>query len=165
MKLDIHHLLGGKYAKWIIMGLISLFALLILSTFIQFFIFLKTPYIAPRSAKPQEKEVQNVSFILKSSLFGIYVPNDLNHIKKSMLNLTLSGILLGNSKEESQIIIRSAGGEENTFKMGDKLPGGAIIKKIMPAGVLVEHNGVLESLSLPESELRFEPVAKPLKEE
>ena len=51
------------------------------------------------------------------------------------------------------------------YKIGDKIPGGAIIKRIMAGGVLAERNGALESLSLPKNDLTFEPVAKPLQEE
>jgi general secretion pathway protein C len=100
-------------------------------------------------------------------LFGIYVPSDLNEgaVKKSMLNVTLVGILLADKDSESQVIIRSASGEEKTYKIGDKIPGDASVERIMAWGVLVEHNGTLESLSLPKNDLVFEPVPKPLKEE
>ncbi|MDI1351663.1 MAG: type II secretion system protein N, partial [bacterium] len=87
------------------------------------------------------------------------------HVKKSRLNLTLVGILLGDKMEDSQVIIRSADGEEQTYRIEDKIPGGALIKRIMAGGVLVERNGALESLSLPKNDLTFDPVPKPLIEE
>lgn len=70
-----------------------------------------------------------------------------------------------NNLENSQVIIRLANGEEKNYKVDDKIPGGALIKKIMSGGILVEHNGSLESVSLPKTELMFEPVAKPLRNE
>ena len=79
-----------------------------------------------------------------------------------MLNVNLVGVLLGNTMDESQVIIQSANGEEQTYKIDDMIPGDAVIKKIMANGVLVERNGTLESLSLPKNDLTFEAVAKPL---
>lgn len=169
MKFDIHYLFSAKYAKWIIISLISLFSLLIIFEYATlFFPRAHTPVLADSNKNLLAKtKTDSSDYILNSSLFGVYVPNDLNedNVKKSMLNVTLVGILLGDKTEESQVIIRSAGGEENTYKIGDKIPGGALIKRIMAGGVLVERNGTLESLSLPKNDLTFEPVAKPLQEE
>jgi general secretion pathway protein C len=169
MKFDIHYLFSAKYAKWIIISLISLFSLLIIFEYLTLFFPLTQTAVLSDSNKnfPTKTKSDSSDYILNSSLFGVYVPNDLNedNVKKSMLNVTLVGILLGDKTEDSQVIIRSAGGEENTYKIGDKIPGGAVIKRIMAGGVLVERNGALESLSLPKNDLTFEPVAKPLQEE
>ncbi|TAL61544.1 MAG: general secretion pathway protein GspC, partial [Legionella sp.] len=103
--------------------------------------------------------------LLNASLFGIYMPNDLNSVKKSMLDVTLVGILFANNLEDSQVIIKAANGDELNYKLGDSIPGDATIKKITANGVLVERNGILESLSLPKNALTFEPAAEPLEEE
>lgn len=169
MKFDIHYLLSARYAKWIIISLISLFSILIIFEYASLFI----PYNQNNSSSEAvinsegSSKQESFSSILNTSLFGVYVPNDLNEdsVKKSMLDVTLVGILLADKMEESQVIIRSSSGEEKTYKLGDKIPGGASIKRIMAGGVLVERNGNLESLSLPKNDLTFEPVAKPLKEE
>lgn len=169
MKFDNHYLFLPRYAKWIIIALISFFSFLIIFEYTTlFFVVIYTPEVSVSNEtlqNPTQKE--SAESLLNSSLFGVYMPTDLNdsNVKKSMLNVTLVGILLGDVNEESQVIIRSAGGEENTYKIGDKIPGGAVIKRIMAAGVLVERNGALESLSLPKNDLTFEPVAEPLKEE
>lgn len=169
MKFDIHYLLSARYAKWIIMSLISLFSLLIIIEFAGILLpYSKTSVTSEKETVPLGGEKQD-SFrdILNSSLFGVYVPNDLNEgsVKKSMLNVELVGILFADKIDESQVIIRSSSGEEKTYKIGDKIPGGAVIKRIMAGAVLVERDGNLESLSLPKNDLIFEPVAKPLKEE
>ena len=51
------------------------------------------------------------------------------------------------------------------FRVGDTIPGDAVIKRIMPDGVLLMREGVMESLSLPKNELIFEPPPKPMGEE
>jgi len=169
MKFDIHYLFSAKYAKWIIVSLISFFSVLILFEYVTLFFSLNPAPIISSSdtSSANKKKADSTDYILNTSLFGVYVPDDLNedNVKKSMLDVTLVGILFADKIEESQVIIRTSNGEENTYKISDEIPGGAIIKRIMAAGVLVERNGALESLSLPKNDLTFEPVAQPLKEE
>ena len=101
---------------------------------------------------------------LNTAFFGDYVPKNLNDadVKQSMLDLKVVGIMFANNEAVSHVIIRTANGLEQTFGVGDTLPGGAIIKRITPDGVLIGRNGSLESLSLQKRALIFEPPAKPL---
>lgn len=106
----------------------------------------------------------NVS--LNTAFFGDYVPKNLSDsdVKQSMLDLTVVGIMFSdNSEEASHVIIRSAGGRDQTFGIGDSLPGGVVIKRITSDGVLIGRNGSLERLSLQKNALTFEPPAKPLR--
>lgn len=115
--------------------------------------------------KTKNKDKQDSFTVgLNTAFFGDYVPKSLNEadVKQSMLDLSVVGIMFSNSEKASHVIIRSAGGREQTFNVGDSLPGGAIIKRITPDGVLIRRNGQLESLSLPKNALTFEPPAKPL---
>ncbi|WP_454780594.1 type II secretion system protein N [Legionella sp. WA2022007384] len=167
MKFDIQALFSAKYAQWIIIALISLFSILIITEYAT--LIFSPANMQTESVTTNEMPViakqNSFDAILHSSLFGVYVSDNLTTIKKSMLNVTLVGILFANQINDSQVIIRSADGEENTYKLGDTIPGGAVIKRIMASGILVERNGALESLSLPKNELIFEPVAKPLEGE
>lgn len=169
MKFDLHHLLSGKQAQWICMALITLFSTLILIelTYLNWSPVSMPIKSAPDKTIPTVAKEDTFESILKASLFGVYVSNDLNdgNVKQSMLNLTLVGILFADKMDASQVIIRASSGEEKTYKIGDSVPGEAIIKKISANGILVEHRGSLESLTLPKNELTFEPVAKPLTEE
>jgi general secretion pathway protein C len=103
---------------------------------------------------------------LSSPFFGEYVPKNLNEsdVKRSMLNLTVVGIMLSTHEDESKVIVRTANGQEKTYTVGDSLPGGATIKRITIDGALVIRNGELESLTLPKNELIFEAPAKPMPE-
>lgn len=169
MKFDLHHLLSAKYAQWVSFALIFFFSLLIL---MELFSLRMSPVQAPTLPAtsidiPAENQPGTFDAILKASLFGIYVSNDLNEntVKKSMLNVTLVGILFADNIQDSQVIIRAANGEEKNYSVGDTIPGEAMIKRITASGILVERNGALERLSFPANELIFEPVPKPLKEE
>ncbi|KTC88483.1 type II secretion system protein N [Legionella cincinnatiensis] len=166
MKFDLLALLTAKYAQWVVIALISLFSLLIISEWSTLFFSANVQSPSETINEVQVTKAQN-SFdaLLHSSLFGVYVSNNLSSIKKSMLNVTLVGILFANKINDSQVIIRSANGDEKTYKIGDTVPGGAVIKRIMATGILVDRRGTLESLSLPKNELLFEPTAKPLTED
>lgn len=109
-------------------------------------------------------ELNTSSPLFKEALFGTYVPVNLGDadIKQSQLDVELVGIMYADKERDSQVIIRSAGGDEQFYMIGDTLPGGAIIKRITRQGIVVLHNGSLESLSLPKNELIFDAPAKPL---
>lgn len=104
---------------------------------------------------------------LTTAFFGRYVPENLNDadVKQSMLNLKVVGIMLSIPENDSQVIIHAANGHDQTYRVGDTLPGDVVIKRISRDGVLVERKGDLESLSFPENELIFEAPAKPLIED
>lgn len=115
--------------------------------------------------KPTMKQKQAVTHAsLNTALFGEYVPQQLNDagVKASLLNLTVVGVMFVEGKGASHVIIRTAGGHEQTFREGDTLPGGAVIKRITQDGVLILRQGVLEGLSLPKSNLIFEGPVKAL---
>lgn len=95
--------------------------------------------------------------------FGDYVPTNDAEIKHSMLNVQVVGIMFANNENDSRVIIRSARGSEEMFRVGDAIPGGAIIKRIMASGIVVLRNGELERLSLPKNELFFESSIKRLR--
>lgn len=167
MKLDIQYFLWSKQAKGLIISLILLFSILIVFEYVKLFLPLPDNLVKSKETGAVAA-VQDNSFnaLLHSSLFGVYVPEDLNqdNVKASRMDLILVGVLFGNSAEESQVIIRTANGEEKTYKVNDKLPGDAVVKRIMPDGILIERHGALESISLVKEDLKFEPLAKPLLE-
>jgi general secretion pathway protein C len=167
VKLDIQSFLSSKHAKWLIIALISLFCLLTVSEYSKLIWSLSEPEPSPASEEQIIVPTKKDSFdsLVRSSLFGVYVSNDLSgdNVKKSMLDITLVGILLGNTANDSQVIIRTANGEEKNYRVNDKIPGGVVLKRIMAGGILVEHNGSLERVTLQKEELKFEPAAKPLK--
>ncbi len=107
---------------------------------------------------------EDLQAALKRPLFGSYVPTHLDEagVKESLLQLTVVGILFDTSQTTSQVIIRTSSGTEQSFEVGDVLPGGVIIKRITHEGVLIEHDGEMERLNLPTDILKFEAPAKPL---
>ncbi|KTC75217.1 general secretion pathway protein C [Legionella birminghamensis] len=111
-----------------------------------------------------QESLNKNSAVFKTALFGIYVPVNLSgqDIKESMLDLEIVGIMYSPVKDASQVLIRSAGGEERLYVIGDDLPGGATIKSINEQDIVVLHNGALESIKLPKNQLHFDGPVKPL---
>jgi general secretion pathway protein C len=120
-----------------------------------------------KQIEPDSNQTQSISKHqagLKNMLFGDYIPVSLDaeNVRQSTLNLIIVGILYTAKDHDSQVILQESNGQEHFFSVGDKLPGGAVIKRITADGVLIRKNGELERLSLPKDELQFEPPAKPL---
>lgn len=69
---------------------------------------------------------------------------------ETRLNLTLSGILLNTDPELTRAIISAPGREEEIYRPGSQLPGGAVIDQIYADRVMLLRNGQYETLRLPE---------------
>lgn len=70
---------------------------------------------------------------------------------ETQLNLVLRGILASDDGVESRAIITAGGGRdaEKIYKVGSKLPGGAVVHAIFSDRVILERGGHLEALRLP----------------
>lgn len=112
----------------------------------------------------KQEPIRADSPLFITDLFGDYIPINLAQaeIKQSMLDVKIVGIMFSGEEKNSQVVLQVAGGKEEYYVIGDTLPGGAVIKRISPEGVVVLHNGVLESLSLPKNQLLFDPPEQPL---
>ncbi len=119
----------------------------------------------PSRSTPSELHRHELNAGLSALFFGDYVPKNLNEegVKRSMLNLKVVGIMLSSHEEDSHVILQTASGHDQTFRVGDVVPGGAVIKRITVEGVLVDRNGELESLTLPKNDLLFDAPPKPLR--
>ncbi len=70
-------------------------------------------------------------------------------VPETKLNLTLKGVLAAKPMvRASAIIAKGRSGKEDIFGVGDKMPGGILIKEIHPEYVVLERNGKLETLKL-----------------
>jgi general secretion pathway protein C len=99
-------------------------------------------------------------------LFGLYVPLSANDadVKESSLNLTVVGVVLSSSEQDSHVILQLDDGEQKIYQVGDVVPGGARVMRITEEGVLLNRKGDVESLILPKNELLFEALPKPFED-
>ena len=70
-------------------------------------------------------------------------------VPETRLNLTLKGVLAATPMERaSAIIAKGKNGKEDIYGVGDKMPGGVVIREIHPDHVILERGGKLETLKL-----------------
>ena len=65
------------------------------------------------------------------------------------LNLKLRGVFASPNPKVARAIIADAKSNEDSYAVGDSLPGGAILSQVFSDKVIIEHNGRLETLRLP----------------
>ncbi|MCH8503054.1 MAG: type II secretion system protein GspC [Ectothiorhodospiraceae bacterium] len=116
---------------------------------------------APRSsaAAPQRQQQSELGARIASmQLFGPAaaldraddVPID---APETRLNLTLRGIFHYPQEASTLVIIAAGNRDENFYRVGDDLPGGAAIQAIYPDRVILRREGRHETLSLPQERL------------
>lgn len=68
---------------------------------------------------------------------------------ETKLNLKLRGVFASSNPQSSRAIIADAKGDEDSYRVGSTVPGGAILNEIYTDKVILETNGRLEVLRLP----------------
>lgn len=72
---------------------------------------------------------------------------------ETRLNLTLRGILFNTSPELTRAIISAPGRDDEIYRTGAQVPGGAVIDQIYADRVMLLRNGQYEALRLPEESI------------
>jgi general secretion pathway protein C len=68
---------------------------------------------------------------------------------ETRLKLTLSGLFASEDSRSARAIIGDPKGKEESYAIGDPLPGGAKLSEIYPDRIILERNGQFETLRLP----------------
>lgn len=81
-------------------------------------------------------------------------------ITKTKLRLVLKGVFAStNPMQAFAIIAESQAVKGRTFKVGERLPSGAVLHEVRAMEVILNRNGSLESLALPQNRLNTIPIA------
>lgn len=163
---SLARLFFGKWGKVISMTIIALFIVGIVKLcWDNYTFFTRKTEVAAIDQRPSfNQSKHDYAKIQQAHFFGEFLPDNLNNesIKKSMLNLKLVGTMEAYPEKYSQVILALPGGKEKIFSLGDKIPGGAKIVKILTDGVLILRNGQVERISMPKLGVKFEPVPRSL---
>ena len=68
---------------------------------------------------------------------------------ETRLKLTLRGVFASDENRSARAIIGDPQGKEESYALGDPLPGGAKLSEIYPDRIILERNGRFETLRLP----------------
>ena len=79
--------------------------------------------------------------------------SDAQSAPETDLQLSLRGTLNLESREDGLAIIVDDTGRQQAYRVGDALPGGAVLESITSRRVLLRRNGALEGLSLPQNDI------------
>ncbi len=114
-------------------------------------------------ATNQSQTIARLSSVGQLHLFGMAQGksgvNSVN-ITKTKLRLVLKGVFAStNPLRAFAIISESATAKGRTFNVGERLPGGAVLHEVRPTEVILNRNGRLESLALPQKKLDNIPIA------
>ncbi len=71
---------------------------------------------------------------------------------ETRLKLTLSGVFASNDPANARAIVGDPRGKEESYALGDPLPGGAKLSEIYPDRIIMERGGGFETLRLPREE-------------
>jgi len=96
--------------------------------------------------------------IANLNLFGKYEPAKVVEetrpvvVPETKLNLKLRGVFASKDPNAARAIIADARGDEDSYRIGSEVPGGAVLTEIHPDHVIIKHNGRYETLKLPVEE-------------
>jgi len=71
---------------------------------------------------------------------------------QTRLNLTLRGVVAAGEGPSARAIISAPGRPEEHYRVGDSLPGGAVLEQILADRVILRRSGRLEALHLPQED-------------
>lgn len=105
-----------------------------------------------KAAVNKQTQQNNFRQLTSANIFGVSekaVSQKQTKAPETKLNLTLKGVLAAKPMERaSAIIAQGKSGKEDIYSVGDRVPGGVLIKEIHPDYVVLERNGQLETLKL-----------------
>ena len=134
------------------LALIALMGLLLI-----FYLYdLVTDFIIPTPpAALTASRLEPISKISQWHMFGEY--NDsLANLPQTQLQLTLQGVMLSLDKgSPSYAIISSPSKPAKAYKVGDTIPGDATLEKILKNEIVINYQGIMQSLKLPVPKLTF----------
>ncbi len=93
--------------------------------------------------------IKPIAQISQWHLFGVY-DDRLSELPETQLALILQGTMLSsNNSKQSFAIVSADKAQAKVYKIGDVLPGDAILERIANNEIVIRYQGQLQSLKLP----------------
>ena len=120
------------------------------------------PAAAPSAARRPQARYRDVAGLhLFGRSAGAAAPATAD-IRETRLQLKLLGVFASDDPARSFAIIADPQKREEVYQVGDALPGNVRLQAIHPDQVILERNGKLEKLMLPQEFLSTAPAAAPV---
>ncbi len=77
-------------------------------------------------------------------------------LPETNLRLTLRGVIASPDPGQARAIVADSSGNENFYKINDKLPGNAVLKEVHADRIVIQRGSRFETLKLPKEQLTLE---------
>jgi len=74
------------------------------------------------------------------------------NLPETNLSLVLRGAMAANGDYPASALIEDPEGNTEVYQVGDRLPGNALLRTVLPNRIIIERGGKLENLYFPETE-------------
>lgn len=115
----------------------------------------------PRGTDPLMLSRQIASQHLLGAPRADNAPSPGEAIPETRLNLLLRGVAASSVPAAAFAIIADPAGKEEFYKVGDPLPGGAVLKEVHPQHIVLGRDDRFETLRLPQQALQMGAVPLP----
>jgi general secretion pathway protein C len=118
--------------------------------------------VAPASIPQPRTQTVDVAAITSARLFGEAPiearPQDTQNAQQTSLPLVLVGIIAAEDPQDGLAILGENAAGAKVYAVGDNVPGGAKLHQVFSDKVIIDRNGIFESLMLPRT---LQPGAAP----
>lgn len=156
LKIDqIQHYAMSRWGNYLAWGITAIFVMLILWQF--YGVFTSKTEISPNQGMASlNQQPQNIN-LSSLHLFGVYQPANLNpnQLPRSTLNIQLNGVFVAVPESLSQAVLTIPGESQKVYYQGAELTENAKLYQILSNSVIIQYNGELQSLLLPEQNANF----------
>jgi general secretion pathway protein C len=111
----------------------------------------------PAPPHPGGNPTLRLATIVNAHLFGLAGVSAAGDAPPTTAALVLAGVLADRDPARGQAIIGEKAASAKLYAVGAAIPGGAHLRSVYSDRVLIERNGVLESLLLPHTPLKAAP--------
>lgn len=118
------------------------------------------PLLEPASTAPEPTSrltIPDVS-LAELPLFGDaqatkpQTASNTRNLPETDLSLVLRGALAAGGDYPASALIEGPEGDTEVYQVGDRLPGNALLRTVLPNRIIIERGGKLENLYFPETE-------------
>ena len=107
--------------------------------------------------KPTKKTIKTINAISISGRNFFGIPDNtpkvnIEQLPKTKLELTLAGVFQSNSYSSGSAIIIDDDQQSNFYSVGDELPGNVILKSVNKNSIILDRNGIFETLYFEDAE-------------
>lgn len=146
--------LNHEHTPTACLGLFCLLSLMIMWQLIQLALLSPPPLLQTKSFKPS----LSITTLATDHLFGFYA-NSYADLPNTTLSITLAGTEITPHNPAQTLALIATGGTTAAYHAGDKIAGSAVLKAILPARIVIDHDGRLEQAQLPVPTLSVSPIA------